>query len=236
MPVYERRSFDSSLFTFHSSLFTVFVINNLSKTLGLQTRATHQGSVDVRLRHQPCDVVGLDRSPIKDPHFLCCLIRVPIRENAPDKRVHFLRLLRRRCTSSTDGPNRLVGNDDTVEVGGCQPIESAAKLAVNNAFGDPLFTLFQSFADAKNNVEMGGEGCTSFFVHHRIGLAIELAPLGMSNYHVSRPNVAKHCRRHFSSVRAFVALGRTVLTGNSDVGSFQPVGYCFQSSEDRSYD
>ena len=50
---------------------------------------------------------------------------VPFRENAPDKRVHFLRLLRRRCTSRANGPNRLVGDDDTVEVRGCQPAESA---------------------------------------------------------------------------------------------------------------
>jgi hypothetical protein len=47
---------------------------------------------------------------------LAGFLRVPFRENAPDKRVHFLRLLRRRCASSADGPDGLVGDDDTVEV------------------------------------------------------------------------------------------------------------------------
>ena len=54
------------------------------------------------------------------------------RKNAPDKRVHFLRLLRRRGASSADGPDRFVSNDDTVEVRGCQPAQAAGNLVLNN--------------------------------------------------------------------------------------------------------
>src|SRR5688500_18838913 len=86
------------------------VINNLSETFGLEARASNQCAVNVSLRHQARNVFGLDRATVKNSQVTRCLLRVSIRENAPDKRVHFLRLLRRRCMSGTNGPNRLVGN------------------------------------------------------------------------------------------------------------------------------
>src|SRR2546421_13080589 len=94
----------------------LLVINNPGKAFSFEACASHQRTVNVGLRHQTGNVFGLHRTTVNYSQAACGLIRVPIRENAPDKRVHFLRLLRRRRTSGTDGPNRLVGNDDTVEV------------------------------------------------------------------------------------------------------------------------
>src|SRR6267142_6464545 len=96
--------------------FTIFVINNPGKAFGFEACAPDQRAINVRLRHQTCDIIRLDRAAVNYSQVPSGLIRVPIHENAPDKRVHFLRLLRRRRTSGTDGPNRLVGDDDTVEI------------------------------------------------------------------------------------------------------------------------
>src|SRR5216684_1800075 len=103
-------------------------VNNLRKALGIQTRSANQRAVDVRFFHQASDIVRLYRTPVKNAQSVCCRLGMPFRENAPDKRVHFLRLLRRRSASSPDGPDRFVSHDDTVEVRGCQPGESAAYL------------------------------------------------------------------------------------------------------------
>ncbi len=82
----------------------LLVINNPGKRFGLEACATDQCTINVRLRHQAGNIFGLDRATINYSQVASGLIRVPIRENAPDKRVHFLRLLRRRRTSGTDGP------------------------------------------------------------------------------------------------------------------------------------
>src|SRR2546425_12863560 len=92
------------------------VVHNLCKAFRLQTRSSDKGAVNVCFRHQSSDVLRLYRATIKYSESLRHFLGVSFRENAPDKRVHFLRLLRRRRASCTNCPNRLVSNDDTVEV------------------------------------------------------------------------------------------------------------------------
>src|SRR5215468_3893500 len=78
---------------------------------------------------------------------------MPIRENAPDKRVHFLRLLRRRCTSRADCPNGFVGDDDTVEVRGCQPSKTATYFRSYNGFRASCLPLGEGFPHAHDHSE-----------------------------------------------------------------------------------
>src|SRR5712691_2276909 len=103
----------------------LLIINNPRETFRSQTRAAYQRPIDVFSAHQSGHVVRFDRTAVENPQRLRRTFRMPFRENAPDKRVHFLRLLRRRGASSSDGPYRLVGKDNTVEVRGCQPTESS---------------------------------------------------------------------------------------------------------------
>ena len=86
---------------------------DLRESFCLEARATDQSAVYILLGHQARDIIGFDRASIKDTHCSGNLCGVLFRENAPDKRMHFLRLLRRRCASRANGPNRLVINDNT---------------------------------------------------------------------------------------------------------------------------
>src|SRR5260221_8258807 len=117
---------------------------------------------------------------------------MPFRENAPDKRVHFLRLLRRRGASSPNGPDRFVSNDDTVEVRGCQPSKSAKQLLADNAFGVPLIALLQSLSDTHDDRQSRRQSSVSLATDHLVCVEIVLSPLGMTNDHVRASRVAQH--------------------------------------------
>src|ERR1043166_8845322 len=91
------------------------------------------------------------------------------RKNAPDKRVHFLRLLRRRGASSANGPDRLVSNDDTVEIRGCQPAQTADNLLFDYIQCLSLIALLQSFTNADDRVQSGRQRRVGLLADNLIG-------------------------------------------------------------------
>ena len=46
--------------------------HNLRKGFGIKTGAADEGSVDVRLRHEPCDIGSVDRTAVEDSHAVGC--------------------------------------------------------------------------------------------------------------------------------------------------------------------
>src|SRR5713226_9382204 len=104
---------------------------------------------------------------------------MPFRENAPDKRVHLLRLLRRRGASGPNGPDRFVSHDDTVEVRGCQPGKSREQLLRNDAFGVPLIALLQRLANTHDDRQSGRQSRVSLTTDRLVCIGIVLTSLGM---------------------------------------------------------
>src|SRR6266567_7337303 len=123
---------------------------------------------------------------------------MPFRENAPDKRVHFLRLLRRRGASSANGPDRFVSNDDTVEIRGCQPTETADYLLADYVLCLTAIALVKSLADAYDHTQAGGDARLSFATDQMIVLKVVLSSLGMSDDHMRATGIAQHERCNLS--------------------------------------
>src|SRR5438552_10215106 len=122
---------------------------------------------------------------------------MPFRENAPDKRVQFLRLLRRRGASSPNGPDRFVSDDDTVEVRGCQPGKSPNHLLADDSFGVSLIALLQSLSDADDYCQSRSQPGVSLATDHLVRIGIVLAPLGVSDNYMRAPRIAQHERGDF---------------------------------------
>src|SRR5919205_69626 len=207
------------------------VVDNARERLGLQARAADERAVHVRLFHQPRDVVGFDGAAVEDAERGGRFLREPTRENAPDKRVHLLRLLRRRCTPRPDGPDRFVGDNDTFEVGGCQITQAALDLPLHYSFGHAAVALLQSLADADDDAQPRLQGGQRLAVHEVVGLVVELPPLRVADDDVRRARVAQHVGRDLARVRAVLRLGRAVLTGDVYVGAFEAVGHRLQGGE-----
>src|SRR5262252_1004657 len=98
----------------------LLIINNLCETYCVQTCAADQYAVNIGPAHQTLDVICFNRATVQDPKVRRASFRYLFRKSAPDKSMHFLRLFRRGGDSGADGPNRLVSDDDTVQIWGCQ--------------------------------------------------------------------------------------------------------------------
>ena len=82
----------------------------------LKACTSHQCAVYVGLSHESFDVFGFNTSPVEDPHFIRCFLVVEARQKLPDERVRFLCLGVGGCSTGADRPNRLVGDNDVVEL------------------------------------------------------------------------------------------------------------------------
>src|SRR5262245_22603583 len=60
------------------------VAANADKLLRIQARTAHQGAIHVGLRHDPGNIVRLDRPPVQDPHLVSKVTCVQVREPGPD--------------------------------------------------------------------------------------------------------------------------------------------------------
>src|SRR5437870_2104937 len=76
---------------------------------GVEARAAHECAVDVGLRHQVVDVLGLDRAAVLDPDRVAGGAE-PRTEPLAHEPVHLLRGLGRGGAAGADRPNRLVGD------------------------------------------------------------------------------------------------------------------------------
>src|SRR5713226_952052 len=161
---------------------------------------------------------------------------MPFHENAPDKRVHFLRLLRRRGASGPDGPDGFVSNDDTVEVRGCQPVESANDLLADDAFGVTQIALLQGFSDAHDDRQSRRQSRVSLATDHFVCLGKVLAPFRVSDDYVRASRIPQHESCDLAGKRAFLLFSRAVLGGNLDIRSFQTISDALQSRKHRSDD
>src|SRR5712692_594660 len=161
---------------------------------------------------------------------------MPFRENAPDKRVHFLRLLRRRGASGPNGPDRFVSNDDTVEVRGYQPVKSANQLLADDAFGVSLIALLQSLSDAHDHRQSRCQTSLGLPTDRLVRIEIVLSPLRVSNDHVRASRIAQHESSDLAGKRTFLLFGGAVLCGDPDVRSFQTIRNALQSRKDGSDD
>src|SRR5437667_9019166 len=96
------------------------------------------------------------------------------RQNTPDKSVHFLRLFRRRGDPCANRPHGFISDDDTFEVIGCQPSETALKLSCDNTFRASLLSLWQHFSHTNYGLYTARERGFGLSVYRRISLEIEL--------------------------------------------------------------
>src|SRR3954469_15789492 len=78
-----------------------------SELVGLEARATHESTVDVRLRHDRGDVGRLHGAAVQDPDRVGG-VAVQLADLGPDAGADLLGVLRRRDLAGADRPDRLV--------------------------------------------------------------------------------------------------------------------------------
>src|SRR5215471_8768496 len=133
--------------------------------------------------------------------------------------MHILRYLRCCRPSGADGPNRLVGHDDTGQIRGCQTMKSTSQLPRDNLHLNAALFLFQTFSDANYDLQPSSQGRLHFKTNDRVSFAVELTPLRMSNDHVAGAHVSQHKRGNFTGLSSLFGNRRTVLPSEANVGT-----------------
>src|SRR5215469_2593344 len=89
------------------------VVDNLGEGFGHEAGTADERAVDVRLSHEIADVFRLDGPTIEDARGFCGLFAAGVGELVADDAVGFFRDIRRCRGAGADGPDGLVGDDET---------------------------------------------------------------------------------------------------------------------------
>src|SRR5690348_7304403 len=133
------------------------IINNRREGLNLEACAADQRPIDIRLGHQAFNIVGLDASPVKDPHTLRMVFAKPSTRQSTQIRMAFLCLLRSSGAAGTNSPDGLISHNDTGKLRGGQPGETALELAFEHLLRLVIFALIQRLTNADNRSQPRSE-------------------------------------------------------------------------------
>src|SRR3982074_1122261 len=92
---------------------------DLDELVGVQACSADQGAIDVGLVHDSGDVRRFHRTAVEDAHHFRRLA-VLLGQPGPDRADDLLRVIRRGRLAGTDRPDRLVRDDDLLDLLGLQ--------------------------------------------------------------------------------------------------------------------
>lgn len=126
-------------------------------TSRLQTGASDQKTINVRLLRQLATILLVDTAPVNDPRLLRRLARHVLPDPLTDLGVYLLRLLRGGHFARADGPDGFVRDDQLVPAGfGYGRVEG--RQLVNHDFHRLVgFALLQRFTAAEDDAEAAFE-------------------------------------------------------------------------------
>src|SRR5712692_483955 len=82
--------------------------------------------------------------------------------------------------SGADGPQRLIGEDETLQPFFLEICQAANQLPIQYRFGQVSFPLFQSLPDAQDDLQPGIQGGPNFMMDEGVALAKLVAALAVS--------------------------------------------------------
>src|SRR6266536_2079164 len=194
------------------------VMDDAQEAFGLQASAPYQGPVNVRLTHQVPDVFRLDTPTVQNANRGCCLLSKVFSEPMADCGMDFLGNFGRRCTSSSNRPDRFVGENDTQKVGGCQAIETACKLLTDYLLNPFRLPLSQSLPHTDDRLRGGLDDRADTLVHGLVGFTKELSPFRVSQDDHVAPHIFEPGHAYFSG-EGPVSLPMHILPGEHQSGA-----------------
>src|SRR5438309_741109 len=91
-------------------------VDNCQKAVGLERRPADQPAVNVRLVHETFGVLRLHTPAVDDPYAIGKVLVPSPGNGLTDISMNFLRLLISGVAASADGPDRLIGDDDSPNI------------------------------------------------------------------------------------------------------------------------
>src|SRR5690606_27777392 len=135
--------------------------------------------------------------------------------------MYFLRLLRARCQSGTNGPNRLVSHHSTRKGTNPHLFNHATQLTRNDFQRQPSLTLLQRLANTQYRHQPTGLRCRELPGQHGIRLTQHLTALGMTDQHHAASSISQLTGRNLAGQSALHRFYCAVLRTDSNRFAFQ---------------
>ena len=187
------------------------------EVLRVERRAADQTAVDVFEREQLGRVGRLDRAAVEDPDRIGRRA-IALRDQPADERACLVGLLWRRGAAGADRPDRLVGDDHAREVGVVDLGEVGRDLALEHRLDLVAVALGLGLATAQERQQVGREQRGDLARERLVGLAEQLAALGVADDRASGAEVGEHRDRDLAGEGAGL-LGVNVLSEGLDPAS-----------------
>ena len=120
-------------------------------TSRLQTSASNQKPIDIRLLRQLLAVLLVHTTTVYNPHVLRRLLRYRLRQPLTNRLVHLLRLFRRGDLACANGPNRFIGNNNLCPIFGT--LGDSLELTSNDFNGLIGFPLLEGLSHTEDSSE-----------------------------------------------------------------------------------
>ena len=147
----------------------------------------------------------------------------------------FLCLLCRRGLARADGPDGLVGDYGSGELGRREVVDNLFDLCLYYVEVAVRFAFLEVLAHAVDRLQTVGECLRHLFVERRRGFAVVLAAFRVTQDDVTAAQGCEHRGRYFARIGAFV-FGRAVLGADFDVRTPKCLDDSAEVGEGRTYD
>ncbi len=156
----------------------------------------------------------------------------PLPQALTDVRVRLAGLFGGRVAAGSDGPHRLVGNDEAGNLIAGHAVEPDLDLTIEDLERLIAFAFLERLTDADDWRQLGAERGDGPPIHELVGIVEEPAALGVPDDHVLRARLAHHCGADLAGERALL-LPVQVLSRHPNVRVASGFGDGMQRGERR---
>ena len=133
------------------------IVDDLLELLGDEAGAADEAAVNLGLAHELACVLVVHAAAVEDADIIGCVAE-DLTDGATDGGDGAVGILRCGGHAGADGPDRLIGDNNVLQVFGGHAKQSGNGLAANDLFGDARFARLKGLTNPDDGLESGGEG------------------------------------------------------------------------------
>mmetsp|Transcript_50631 Transcript_50631/g.158196 ORF Transcript_50631/g.158196 Transcript_50631/m.158196 type:complete len:206 (+) Transcript_50631:177-794(+) len=179
-------------------------VDDATKFSSIQRGSSDQAAIDIRFLHQLVNSVWSDGPTVEDAGVLSSLLVVHLGEPLTDKLMHVLCSIRIAGQSSTDSPDRLVCDGDSLHLLLGDSLEVLGELGSADGLVELGLVLLLGLTDAEHGVQALIEDLSCLAVDGSIIVLEDDASLAVAGQNVLSSSALDHAGRHSAGESSFL--------------------------------